>query len=274
VTAPCGVPGSGPSGVDVSPFDLGNSSGAAALCLHGLTGTPYEVRPLGEALARCGIRAVGPALPGHNETPQALARVAYTEWIEASRTWLHELRSEHAQVFVVGLSLGGLLSLTLAAEEDVDGIVVVGTPLHLRWTLRLLVSLFRFVTPFPRKRKGSDIAADAARARHPSYEIMPLESVRQLQRLQRHARARLGRVMAPILVAHGGRDETADPADAREIVERVASAERELLLLPDSGHVVPVDHDGPRLGRAASEFLARRVGSSSAASSATLSREG
>lgn len=269
----CSAGSSGPNGVDVSPFDLGGGSGAAALCLHGLTGTPYEVRPLGEALARCGVRAVGPALPGHNETPQALARVAHTEWIDASRTWLHELRAEHAQVFVVGLSLGGLLSLALAAEEKVDGIVVVGTPLHLRWTLRLLVSVFRFVTPLPRKRKGSDIAADAARARHPSYEIMPLESVRQLQRLQRLVRARLGRVTAPILVAHGARDETADPADAREIAESVSSAERELLVLAESGHVVPVDHDGPRLSRAAAEFLARRVGSSGAASSATLSRE-
>jgi esterase/lipase len=79
-------------------------------------------------------------------------------------------------------------------------------------------------------------------------------------------------VTAPILVAHGAHDQTADPADAREIVEAVASPERELLLLPNSGHVVPVDHDGMRLGQVASDFLARRVGSSSGASSATLSR--
>jgi len=272
VKAPRSEPNGGSNGVDVAPFDLGSANGAAALCLHGLTGTPYEVRPLGEALARSGLRAVGPALPGHNETPQALARVDYTEWIEASRALLHALRAEHAQVFVVGLSLGGLVSLALAAEEEVDGIVVVGTPLRLRLTLALVVHLFRFITPFPRKRQGSDIAAAAARARHPSYDVMPLESVRQLQRLQRHVRARLGRVTAPILVAHGAHDETADPADAREIVERVTSPERELLLLPNSGHVVPVDHDGPRLGQAASEFLARRVGPSSGASSATLSR--
>ena len=65
--------------VDPSPFDLIGGGSAAVLCLHGLTGTPYEVRPLGEALARAGIRAVGPALPGHNETPDRLARVGYEQ---------------------------------------------------------------------------------------------------------------------------------------------------------------------------------------------------
>ena len=39
------------SPVDFSPFDLPGDSDAGALCLHGLTGTPYEVRPLAEALA-------------------------------------------------------------------------------------------------------------------------------------------------------------------------------------------------------------------------------
>jgi carboxylesterase len=259
-------------GVDASPFGLGGGGPAAALCLHGLTGTPYEVRPLGEALARRGVRAVGPALPGHNETPEALSRVAYTDWLAAARAKLHELRAEHAQVFVVGLSLGGLLALALAAEEEVDGVVVVGTPLRLGFALRLFVSLFRFTHPFPRKRRGPDIRDAAARQRHPSYAIMPLASVRQLQRLQRCVRGQLPRVTAPILVAHGAHDATADPRDARTIVESVASQERELLMLPHSGHVVPVDHDGLRLSRAAAEFLARRVGSSSGASSATLRR--
>lgn len=255
---------------DASPFDLGGGAPAAALCLHGLTGTPYEIRPLGEALAGRGIRAVGPALPGHNETPEALARVAYTDWLAAARALLHALRAEHAQVFIVGLSLGGLLALALAAEEEVDGIVVVGTPLRLGWSLRLLMPLLRLLRPFHRKLRGSDIRDAAARQCHPGYAVMPLASVRELQRLQRRVRGDLSRVTAPILVAHGARDATANPADARTIAESVASRERELLMLPRSGHVVPVDHDGLQLSRAAADFLARRVGSSSGASSATL----
>jgi len=251
-------------------FDLGGARDAAALCLHGLTGTPYEIRPVGEALARVGVRAVGPVLPGHNATPRILAQVPYTAWVQAARDELRGLRAAHERVFLVGLSLGGLISLALAAEERVDALVVVGTPLRLRPGLSFAVRLFRYLHPYPRKRRGSDIRDGVARAAHPGYRIMPLASVRQLQKLQHRVRTALPSVTAPILVAHGRLDGTADPADAREIADRVASQERELLVLPHSGHVVPVDHDGPELGRAVSEFLTRPRPAGAAAGSATL----
>lgn len=50
--------------VDPDAFDLRppaeEANGAAALCLHGLTGTPFEVRPVAEALVARGVRALGP----------------------------------------------------------------------------------------------------------------------------------------------------------------------------------------------------------------------
>ena len=243
--------------VDTAPFDLPGSSRVAALCLHGLTGTPYEVRPLGEALSQAGIRAVGPALPGHNETPQSLARVRYQQWLESARVQLMGLRDRHDVVFVVGLSMGGLLSLALASEERVDAAVTVGTPLRLSQPLATFMPLLKFLVPFPRKRGGSDICDPAARSRHPSYEIMPLAAVRQLLHLQRLVRGTLGRVTAPLLVAHGAHDATADPADSKEILDQAGSREREHLILEDSAHVVPVDRDGPRLAAASVEFLTR-----------------
>lgn len=243
--------------VDPSPFDLPGGGRAAALCLHGLTGTPYEVRPMGEALARRGIRAFGPALPGHNESPERLARTPHTAWLEAARSHLRELRDRHERVFAVGMSMGGLLSLALAAEEGVDSLIVIGTPLHLRRGLAWLVPLAKHLLPFPVKRGGSDIRDERAREQHPSYPVMPLASVHELLRLQRRVRRQLSRVSAPILVAHGAHDRTADPADAQEIVRRVASTDTELLLLHASGHLCPVDFDGPELARVAAEFLGR-----------------
>ena len=243
--------------VDTAPFDLPGSGRAAALCLHGLTGTPYEVRPLGEALSQAGIRAVGPALPGHNETPQSLAKVRYQQWLESARVQLRGLRDRHEVVFVVGLSMGGLLTLALASEERVDAAVTVGTPLRLSQPLATFMPLLKYLVPFPRKREGSNICDPAARLRHPSYEVMPLAAVRQLQHLQRLVRGALERVTAPLLVAHGAHDATADPADSKEIFDRVGSQEREHLILEDSAHVVPVDRDGPRLAAASVDFLTR-----------------
>lgn len=243
--------------VDVAPFDLPGRGRAAALCLHGLTGTPYEVRPLGVALSRAGIRALGPALPGHNATPAQLARARWGDWLDAARRDLRALRARHERVFVAGVSLGGLLGLLLASEEPLDGLVVVGAPLRLPRRIAVLVHLFAPFNPYAKKRDGSDIQEPGARGRHPSYPVMPLASVRELLRLQRRVRQRLARVRAPILIAHGAHDRTASPADARFLHAHVQSRERELLLLDASGHVVTVDFDGARLAQASAEFLNR-----------------
>lgn len=246
---------------DASPFDLPGAGSAAALCLHGLTGTPYEMRPLGEALAAAGIRARGPALPGHNETPDRLARVRHTEWLDAVRGWHEALRREHERVFVVGLSMGGLLSLALAAERPLDAVAVIGTPLRFHHPLARLIPLIRYLHPMPRKRIGSDIEDARARARHPSYDVMPMAAVMETRQLQRRVREGLGRIRSPILVAHGARDRTANPDDSRAIHAQVASSERELWIFEESAHVVPVDRDGPKLAAAVVGFFTRQAGS-------------
>jgi carboxylesterase len=240
---------------DPSPFDLPGAGVAAALCLHGLTGTPYEVRSLAEAISASGIRAVGPVLPGHNETPERLARVRYTDWLDSARDHLHRLRADCDRVFVVGLSLGGLLALALAEEERVDAVVAIATPLKLPHPLACLIPLVKYLRPLPRKRRGSDIRDAAARRRHPGYDRMPMNSVHELQRLQRRVRRRLATITAPILVAHGAHDRTANPADAATIRDSVSSEIREYILLASSAHVVPVDVDGSDLASAVAEFL-------------------
>jgi carboxylesterase len=245
--------------VDSSTFDLPGRGRAAALCLHGLTGTPYEVRPLAEAISAVGIRAVGPALPGHNETPERLAATSYTDWLEAARATFQRLRENCDSVFIVGMSMGGLVALALAEEEPVDALVVIGTPLALPHPCAWLIPLLKYFRPLPRKSRGSDIRDPAARARHPSYPVMPMNSVHELQRLQRRVRPQLARITAPILVAHGVHDRTARPRDAVEIRDSVSSEIREYLLLAASAHVVPVDFDGPALAQVVAEFLVRQA---------------
>ena len=245
--------------VNPSPFDLPGRGRAAALCLHGLTGTPYEVRSLAEAISAVGIRAVGPALPGHNETPERLAATSYTDWLEAAREEFQRLREGCDSVFIVGLSMGGLLALALAEEEPVDALAVIGTPLVLRQPFAWLIPLAKHLRPMSPKSRGSDIRDPAARARHAGYRVMPLNSIHELQCLQRRVRPQLARITAPILVAHGMHDRTANPRDAIEIRDSVSSEVRESLLLAASGHVVPVDFDGPALAQAIAEFFVQHA---------------
>ena len=247
--------------VDASPFDLrprpGTGSGAAALCLHGLTGTPWEVRPIAEALVARGIRAVGPRVAGHEGGVRLLASTSRHAWLAGARSELQSLRREHDRVFLVGVSLGGLLSLRLAQTCEVDALVVVGTPLALPPPIPQLLPVVRRLLPYRRKR-GFDIRDPEAEARHPSLPSMPLDAVAQLIALQSEVVPELGRIRHPILVAHGRLDRTARPRDAEWLHADVASSEKELFFLDRSGHVATVDYDGWALARAAADFLASR----------------
>jgi carboxylesterase len=248
--------------VDSDAFDLRppaeNANGAAALCLHGLTGTPYEVRPVAEALVARGVRARGAWMAGHEEGVEALAKTSWKAWVEGARSELSALRAEHYRVFLVGMSMGGLVSLRLAETEEVDAIVVIGTPLVLAPPIPQILPLLRRFVSTRSKKDGSDIREPAARARHPSLPLMPLSAVAELISLQSQVIPDLARVRAPILVAHGRLDQTARPRDAKRILKEVGSSDKELFYLERSGHVATVDYDGPALSRAAADFLGRR----------------
>jgi len=241
---------------DLRP-DADRATGAAALCLHGLTGSPHEVRPVAEALVARGLRARGPVGVGHEGGPEQLAITPHEVWFEAARRELDALRSEHERVFLVGVSMGGLLSLRLAQTARVDALVVVGVPLVLAPPIPQLLPLVRRVKRF-RKKKGSDIQDPVAQARHPSWSQMPLDAVAELIALQAKVIPELPGISAPILVAHGQRDRTARPRDAVRIHDEVSSTDKELFLLERSGHIATVDYDGPALARAAADFLGRR----------------
>ena len=248
--------------VDAGAFDLaprGGDGRLGAVCLHGLTGTPYEVRPIGEALAARGIHACGPVLPGHDSSVEALAQLPYSAWIEAARAAIASQRSQHEVVFVAGLSLGGLTALAVATEGLADAIAVVAAPLYLRPApLVALLPAAKYVYPYLPKREGSDIQDPAARARQPGYKQMPLRSLHELTKMQRWVRGRLARISVPIFVGHGALDRTVASSDAHEIVAGVSSDDRRLLMLARSGHVVPMDYDGPKLCQAIADFFELR----------------
>lgn len=244
--------------VDVSAFDLRpeQANGAAALCLHGLTGTPYEVRPIAETLFARGVRARGIWMAGHNGTVDDLAATSQQEWMGLAEEALEALRAEHDRVYLVGVSMGGLVSLRLAETSRVDGVVTVGAPLELPPPIPQLLPLIRLFRK-SRPKRASGVEDPEAMERHPTFPAMPFDAVRELIRLQKLVRRDLGKIKCPLLVAHGEQDETARPRDAALLHATVGTAEshKRLMMLARSGHVATVDYDGPELARAAAEFL-------------------
>jgi esterase/lipase len=81
-----------PGNGDKSPLSIdGDERGV--LCLHGITGTPFEIRPLAEALARRGCTVRAPMLAGHGRTLADLAASGWQDWLRSAEEAFDELRA-------------------------------------------------------------------------------------------------------------------------------------------------------------------------------------
>ena len=96
------------------PFDLvGDDDDIGVVLVHGFTGSPYEVRYLGEQLARAGLAVRAPLLPGHGTSLADLDATSWNDWAEAVERALDSMRVRCARVAVVGQSLGGIYGTLL-----------------------------------------------------------------------------------------------------------------------------------------------------------------
>jgi carboxylesterase len=256
---------------DKSPIFL-PGKGGGVLCLHGFTGTPYEVAPLARALAAAGFTVSAPLLAGHGQSVAALAATGWQDWLSSAETAFDHLRSSAGveQVAVVGFSMGGLLALRLAARSRpgaVSALVLLSVPLRLLpWQSGLLRGfshlpefLRRHRLATLRKRGGSDVTDAQVRDENPSLNEMPLSGLAELVALGETVRHDLRLITMPAMVGHGERDRTVAQGASFELAGSLASATVERLWLPRSGHLVAVDVERSQLCEAVVRFLARQT---------------
>ncbi|MDP2995342.1 MAG: alpha/beta fold hydrolase, partial [Anaerolineales bacterium] len=143
----------------------GANSKTGCLVTHGFTGAPKEMRWLGEYLNRQGYTVCSIRLNGHATKPEDMIRSRWQDWLLSVEDGYNLLRSCTDQVFLLGLSMGGVLSLTFAsrfqagpenAGRRVRGVVAMSTPYKLpdHPLLRFARPISWFIPTMP-KGKGA-----------------------------------------------------------------------------------------------------------------------
>ena len=245
-------------------FFLGDSTKPACLLIHGFTGAPKEMRLLGEYLNGQGYTCLGIRLTGHATTPEAMIRSRYTDWMASVEDGYHLLRGVSQNIFLVGLSMGGVLSLLMSTKLKVRGVAAMSTPFALPrdypiWMLKL-VSVFKKYNPKGKGKPGSGWFDQAAYREQVSYPQNPIRSTAELKKLILEMRAALPNVNVPVLLMHSKDDAYVLPENMEKIHAGLSNASgAKTLYVTGSGHVVTKDAARHQVFESVLEFI-QRVG--------------
>lgn len=244
---------------NAEPFYFpGNRTGC--LLVHGFTGSPTEMRPLGAFLAEQGYTVLGVRLMGHATRPEDLTRARWQDWLASAEDGWHLLWGSVERAFVMGLSMGGLLSLILAAQFPVAGVVAMGTPYALPDDPRLrFVRLLALFKPLYPKEPSEPRDPEPYRS-HVCYPVYVTRAVLEVRALITHMRAALPKIKAPTLLMQGREDGSVSPDSMPAIHAALGSKDKTMLWVENSGHVVTLEPSRQMVYQAAADFVRRVSG--------------
>ncbi|WP_292908839.1 alpha/beta fold hydrolase [Niveispirillum sp.] len=231
------------------------------LLIHGLGGTPVEMKPLARKARDAGADVLCCRLPGHCGTADELACTPWQDWYAEVEAGLARLARDCGRVVVGGLSMGALLAARLAAlrPDQVQGLIMLAPTLrHDGWSipwygflLRVLIHTpigprLSFVERPPYGIKDERIRAAVVRAMHSGNSAAagllstPSGAIREMWRLTDDVNRHLAQVRQPALLVHARHDDIADLSNTLHLQRRLAGRV-EALVLEDSYHLVTVD---------------------------------
>jgi carboxylesterase len=235
------------------PFSHDGGPTGVLLC-HGFTGSPQSLRPWAEFLADAGLSVRLPRLPGHGTEWQDLARTRWEDWFAEVDRSFDELRARSDEMFVMGLSMGGCLSLRLAELRGpaISGLVLVNPSVAADTWLFALAPVMKLVVP-SLKGIGSDIKKE--HTTELSYDRTPVKAAATLPGLWRITQAELGKVTAPVLVFRSTVDHVVGPASLKVLRAALPAGQLEVRECPDSYHVATLDNDAQAIFTGSLEFV-------------------
>jgi carboxylesterase len=243
------------SGEEHRPFSLPGHKGVALL-VHGFPGTPTEMRAIGKALNDSGWAVRGLLLPGFGRELPALYQQRTAGWIETIAQAVREARDENLPVALVGFSMGGGLSVSAAAQEPPDLLVLV-SPFWwdesillraLAWFARLFLPAsirpFKYVplsvvqVEQPAQQMAPEIDFKDPRVQQVFHNLqIPLVFLEQFRQIGRYAKRSAPGLKMPTLVLQGAQDPLVKPRRTRRLVKWIGAPAR-YIELPGEHHIV------------------------------------
>ncbi len=230
-----------------------------AVLIHGFSGSPFQMRDIGEFLTTNGIATSIIRLPGHGSHLEYFAASRYEDWMAEVHGAVESLKGHYHNVVVIGRSLGGALALIEANEhpENISALVLIAAPAP-STTQQIQDALLPLVGVFKKsiKKMWAKPEENEERIRQGRYLELPLASLHQFFRTMQKVRAlRFTAITTPTLLVQGMLDEQAKPKSAAWYESRLGGAVKDIVLITSAAHDATSVHGNEAMRRKLLDFL-------------------
>lgn len=243
--------------------------------IHGLGGTQYDLGSMHKRLKNAGFVTHSLTLPGHGTDPKDLDGVVAEDWVDAVVTKYREIKDLHPRLHLMGMCMGSLLAALLAEREKhtKGNLVILAPPVYIDgWSTpwyRGLRPLLYVVPGIGRTMKIEEedpfgikneqlraiVKAKFERGENFHYRWVPLECIRQVDRLRGMLMKSAKNIRCQTLIVHAREDELTSLRSANFLVEQIGGGRARMVVLEDSYHMVCVDNDREIVAKNVLEFF-------------------
>ena len=240
-----------------------SNSTKTAILVHGFVGSPFDLKPLAESLAKNNFKVVVPVLPGQLKKSFAYDRTKYspsffTNWlIEIIKT---EIEKNGKKPCLVGFSMGGTISTVVASQNSIDKLVLIAPFYSLVFADEFVQKssrILRWIFPLVPKLKKGFINNPKG---YDNYEcgsyIVSLDVYNNLEILAGIAKKVVPDISVPVLVVGSSNDEVASFDEIKESWK--SNKKAKVLEFPDSNHIMFYDLNCDEIVSNVTEFLINR----------------
>lgn len=215
-------------------FFKGNKIGI--LLIHGLTGTPGEMKALGEGIHKKGYTVKGLLLAGHGEGLSELQKTSWRDWLTSVEKGLNDLKKHCSRIYMVGLSVGGALGLYMAAFQGVNGVVTLNAPIFLQDKRYYWAPLTKYI--FKYKNKDHEGILDRTEYKAFALQQIPTKTLVDYLELISLVKKTLQEIYVPTLIIQSHFDKVVQSQSADYIFNNLASPDKSLEYFSKSGHLI------------------------------------
>jgi carboxylesterase len=236
------------------PF-LHLSGKTGCVLVHGFTGSPKEMKMMGDYLFKNGISVLGIRIAGHATQVSDMIRTRWNDWLASVEDGINLLSGICDDIFVCGLSMGGVLALICASIYQINGVVVMAAPYRMPndWRVRFAKPLSAIKPSFTKKKKRNN--KDSSQEDHISYAEYPARSISELKLLIDIGHQNITKINVPVLMINAINDKMVPLPHAEEYQRRIPSHLFQLMILENSGHVITEDEEREVAFKAALDFI-------------------